>query len=106
MTSEFPSLSDLKLAASRGQRITPDDVSVIGQLETELTGSDNSAGDGSARVGPMQKTAQGIAAGQIDFDAKLDELSQKPRSHITREDAMEIQELEVLLLPLSIARLC
>ncbi|RDW74524.1 uncharacterized protein DSM5745_07186 [Aspergillus mulundensis] len=82
--TEFPSIADLKHAVESGQRITPEDVSVIGQLERELSGS----------TGPMQETAQALVAGQMDFDAKLDELAVKPRSHITMQDAQEIEDME------------
>lgn len=36
---ELPSVGELKRAAAAGQRITPEDVSVIAQAESELTGS-------------------------------------------------------------------
>lgn len=36
---ELPSVGDLKRAAAAGQRITPEDVSVIAQAESELTGT-------------------------------------------------------------------
>lgn len=32
---------------------------------------------------------------QMNFDTKLDEISRKPQSHITQEDAREIQATEV-----------
>ena len=32
---------------------------------------------------------------QMNFDTKLDEVSRKPQSHITQEDAQEIQATEV-----------
>ena len=35
MSSEIPSVNDLKNAARAGQRITPEDVSVISQAEGE-----------------------------------------------------------------------
>lgn len=35
---ELPSVSELKRAAAAGQRITPEDVSVIAQAESEITG--------------------------------------------------------------------
>ena len=34
---------------------------------------------------------------QMNFDTKLDEVSRKPQSHITQEDAREIQATEVSL---------
>ncbi|KAL4900775.1 hypothetical protein BDW74DRAFT_89960 [Aspergillus multicolor] len=83
--AEFPSIDDLKQAVESGQRITAENVSVIGQLERELTGS----------TGPMQETAQALVTGQMDFDAKLDELAVKTRSHITMRDTQEIEEMEV-----------
>lgn len=46
MSFDIPSISELKRAAECGQRITPEDVSVISQAETELTGS------GPVRGGP------------------------------------------------------
>ncbi|KAL2868057.1 uncharacterized protein BJX67DRAFT_380264 [Aspergillus lucknowensis] len=87
MSSELPSIDELKRAAESGQRITPEDVSVIGQIESELTGS------GPIEGGPAA-TAQSLAMRQMNFDTKFEELSHKPRSHITPEDAREIQELE------------
>ncbi|KAL5002977.1 hypothetical protein BDV10DRAFT_181190 [Aspergillus recurvatus] len=83
-STEFSSIADLRRAVESGQRITPEDVSVIGQLERELSGA----------PGPMQETAQTLATGQMDFDAKLDELAVKPQSHLTMEDAREIEEME------------
>jgi hypothetical protein len=44
-------------------------------------------------------TAQSLAMRQMNFEAKLDELSRKPQSHITQEDAREMQEMEVRFLP-------
>lgn len=35
---------------------------------------------------------------QMNFDTKLDEISRKPQSHITQEDAREIQSTEVCFL--------
>ena len=32
---------------------------------------------------------------QINFDSKLDEMSQKPQSHITQQDARDMQASEV-----------
>lgn len=32
---------------------------------------------------------------QMNFDSKMDEVSRKPQSHITQEDAREIQSTEV-----------
>ena len=34
----LPSVNDIKSAATAGQRFTPEDVSVIAQAESELTG--------------------------------------------------------------------
>jgi tRNA pseudouridine-54 N-methylase len=82
---EFSTIADLKRAVECGQRITPEDVSVIGQIERELSGE----------AGPMQETAQTLATRQMNFDAKLDELAVKPQSHLTMEDAQEIEEMEV-----------
>ncbi|KAL4980984.1 hypothetical protein BDW66DRAFT_146757 [Aspergillus desertorum] len=83
-STEYPSIADLKRAVESGQRITPEDVSVVSQLERELSGA----------PGPMQETAQALAARQMDFDAKVDELAAKPQSHLTMEDAREIEEME------------
>ncbi|KAL3467290.1 hypothetical protein BJX64DRAFT_166601 [Aspergillus heterothallicus] len=87
MSSDLPSIDEIKRAVESGQRITPEDVSVIGQMESELTGG------GPIHGGPSA-TAQSLAMRQMNFEAKLDELSSKPRSHITQEDAREIQETE------------
>ncbi|KAL4816511.1 hypothetical protein BDW67DRAFT_184672 [Aspergillus spinulosporus] len=69
-STEFPFIVDLKRAVESGQRITPEDISLIGQIECEL----------------------------IDFDAKLGELAVTPQSHLTMEDAQEIEEMETLAL--------
>ncbi|CAL5867128.1 uncharacterized protein PFLUO_LOCUS1340 [Penicillium psychrofluorescens] len=87
MSFEIPSISELKRAAECGQRITREDVSVISQAETELTGS------GPVRGGPAA-TAQSLSMRQMNFDTKFDEVSRKPQSHITQEDAREIQATE------------
>ncbi|PKX99356.1 uncharacterized protein P174DRAFT_447866 [Aspergillus novofumigatus IBT 16806] len=87
MSFDLPSVSELKRAAEVGQRITPEDVSVIAQAESELTGK------GPVRGGPAA-TAQSLAMRQMNFDTKLDEVSRKPQSHITQEDAREIQATE------------
>jgi hypothetical protein len=115
MSSDLPSVDDLKRAAESGQRITPEDVSVIGQMESELTGGGPIHGGPSGMyLTPaltnqerftceidmtVLATAQSLAMRQMNFEAKLDELSQKPPSHITREDAREIQEMEVRFPP-------
>lgn len=39
MSFDIPSIDELKRTAEIGQRITPDDVSVISQAESEMTGS-------------------------------------------------------------------
>ncbi|KAG2021479.1 hypothetical protein GB937_004818 [Aspergillus fischeri] len=99
MSFDLPSVSELKRAAEVGQRITPEDVSVIAQAESELTGK------GPVRGGPAENrrasdidralaTAQSLAMRQMNFDTKLDEVSRKPQSHITQEDAREIQATE------------
>ncbi|OJJ46044.1 hypothetical protein ASPZODRAFT_152278 [Penicilliopsis zonata CBS 506.65] len=87
MSFDLPSVSELKRAAEAGQRITAEDVSVIAQAESELTGS------GPIRGGPAA-TAQSLAMRQMNFDTKFDELTRKPQSHITQEDAREIQATE------------
>ncbi|KAL4920748.1 hypothetical protein BDW62DRAFT_198632 [Aspergillus aurantiobrunneus] len=87
MSSDLPSVNELRGAVETGLRITPEDVSVIRQIESELTGGEQIQGESLA-------TAQRLAIRQMDFDDKLDELSQKPQSHITQEDALEIEELE------------
>ncbi|RHZ73126.1 hypothetical protein CDV55_108647 [Aspergillus turcosus] len=87
MSFDLPSVSELKRAAEVGQRITPEDVSVIAQAESELTGK------GPVKGGPAA-TAQSLAMRQMNFDTKLDEVSRKPQSHITQEDAREIQATE------------
>lgn len=38
---------------------------------------------------------------QMNFDTKLDEISRKPQSHITQEDAREIQQTEVRIIDIS-----
>ncbi|BDD62612.1 hypothetical protein MPDQ_007303 [Monascus purpureus] len=87
MSFDIPSIDELKRAAECGQRITSDDVSVISQAESELTGSGPIAGGPAA-------TAQSLAMKQMNFDTKVDEISRKPQSHITQEDARQIQATE------------
>lgn len=36
---------------------------------------------------------------QMNFDTKVDEISRKPQSHITQEDARQIQATEVVFYP-------
>ncbi|BCR87393.1 uncharacterized protein ACHE_31380S [Aspergillus chevalieri] len=84
---DLPSVDEIKRAAEAGQRITAEDVSVISQVESELTGS------GPVHGGPAA-TAQSLAMRQMNFDTKIDELTRKPQSHITQEDAREIQATE------------
>lgn len=88
MSSDLPSIDALKRAVESGQRITPEDVSVISQTESELTGG------GPVQGGPAA-IAQSLAMRQMSFDEKLDELAHKPQNRITQEDARELQELEV-----------
>jgi len=45
-----------------------------------------------------EATAQSLAMRQMNFDAQLDEVSRKPQSHITHEDAREMQATEVVVL--------
>lgn len=40
-------------------------------------------------------TAHSLSSKQMNFDSKLDELSHKPPSHITQEDARQLQAAEV-----------
>ncbi|GES65009.1 seed maturation protein [Aspergillus terreus] len=87
MDSELPSVAELKRAVESGQRITAEDASYIGQKEAELTG-------GGPVTGGPAATAQSLAMRQMNFEALADELSRKPRSHITQEDAREIQAAE------------
>ncbi|KAL4806299.1 hypothetical protein BDV18DRAFT_160367 [Aspergillus unguis] len=92
--SDALSLHEIRRATRHGQNITADDASVIGQLEGELLNIDGHEAAGGEGTGPMERTAQDLAARQMDFDAKMDELAGKPRGHITGEDAREIEELE------------
>ncbi|KAL4932894.1 uncharacterized protein BDV17DRAFT_279242 [Aspergillus undulatus] len=82
--SDLPSIEELERAAESGQRITPDDVSAIAQLEIELNGA---PGDASA-------TAQDFMASQMSFDAKLDQLVENGDSRISQQDAQEVHDLE------------
>ncbi|KAJ5592046.1 uncharacterized protein N7459_002415 [Penicillium hispanicum] len=84
---ELPTVTELKQAAESGQRITPEDVSAISHAESVYTGR------GPVRGGPAA-TAQSLAMRQINFDSKLDEMSRKPHSHITQQDAREMQASE------------
>ncbi|KAJ5660511.1 hypothetical protein N7507_006962 [Penicillium longicatenatum] len=91
MSADIPTVADLKQAVEAGQRITPADVSMISHAESVLTGR------GPLRGGPAEATAQSLAMRQMNFDAQLDEVSRKPQSHITHEDAREMQATEVVL---------
>ncbi|KAJ5630313.1 uncharacterized protein N7484_010413 [Penicillium longicatenatum] len=88
MSADIPTVADLKQAVEAGQRITPADVSMISHAESVLTGR------GPLRGGPAEATAQSLAMRQMNFDAQLDEVSRKPQSHITHEDAREMQATE------------
>ena len=48
-------------------------------------------------------TAQSLAKRQLNFDSKLDEMSRKPQSHITQQDAREMESTEVGIDNLSVA---
>lgn len=104
----LPSVNEIKRAAAAGQRFTPEDVSTIAQAESELTGG------GPVKGGPAgifslffpypntgitdliyEATAHSLSSKQMNFDSKLDELSHKPPSHITQEDARQLQSAEV-----------
>ncbi|KAL4892507.1 hypothetical protein BDV59DRAFT_202630 [Aspergillus ambiguus] len=87
MDSELPTVAEVKRAAESGQRITAEDASQIAQRESELTG-------GGPVTGGPAATAQSLAMRQMNFEAKADELSRKPPSHITPQDAQEIQSAE------------
>jgi hypothetical protein len=110
MNYDLPSVADLKQAVESGQRITPEDVSVISHAESALTGRGPLRGGPAgqclssfdptlweANVGPA--TAQSLAMRQMNFDTKVEEVSRKPRSHITQDDAWEIQSIEVRRCP-------
>jgi hypothetical protein len=118
--NELPSVSDIKLAAAAGQRITPDDVSIIAQVESELTGGGPIRG-GPAGIYPRDyfiletvvssefhdpATAHSLSSKQMNFEAKVDELGRKPQSHYTQDDAREIQSAEVRILTDLMAELC
>ncbi|KAJ6134730.1 hypothetical protein N7523_001052 [Penicillium sp. IBT 18751x] len=87
MNYDLPSVTDLKQAVESGQRITREDVSVISHAESALTGR------GPLRGGPAA-LAQSLAMRQMNFDHKVDEVSRKPQSHITQNDARAIQSIE------------
>ncbi|KAF7589693.1 hypothetical protein BBP40_003940 [Aspergillus hancockii] len=87
MNLDLPSVSELKRAAECGQRITPADAWAISETERKLSGEGPITGGAAA-------TAQCLAMRQMEFDAKMDELSSKPQSHITREDARQIELAE------------
>lgn len=42
-----------------------------------------------------EATAHSLSSKQMNFDSKFDELSHKPPSHITQEDARQMQSAEV-----------
>ncbi|RAO73828.1 uncharacterized protein BHQ10_009840 [Talaromyces amestolkiae] len=84
---DLPSVNEIKRAAAAGQRFTSEDVSIIAQAESELTGG------GPVKGGPAA-TAHSLASKQMNFDAKFDELSHKPPSHITQDDARQLQSAE------------
>lgn len=52
MSFDLPSIDELKRTAECGQRITPEDVSVISQAESELTGA------GPISGGPAGQSSQ------------------------------------------------
>ncbi|KAH8690606.1 hypothetical protein BGW36DRAFT_389041 [Talaromyces proteolyticus] len=87
MSNDLPTVNEIKRAVVAGQRITPEDVSQIAQAENELTGR------GPIKGGPAA-TAHSLSSKQMNFEAKLDELAHKPPSHITQEDAREMQSAE------------
>ncbi|RAL04651.1 uncharacterized protein BO80DRAFT_499457 [Aspergillus ibericus CBS 121593] len=87
MSSELPDIAGLKRAVQSGQRVGAEDVSALAQTESELTG-------GGPIRGGTAATAQSLAMKQMNFEEKLDELSRKPQSHITRDDAREIHAAE------------
>ncbi|KAL3473366.1 hypothetical protein BJX99DRAFT_199855 [Aspergillus californicus] len=87
MSSDLRSTDELKRTVESGQRITAEDISSIGHTERELTG------DGPTKGGPLV-TAYDLAMRQREFDAKFNELAERPQSHYTQEDAQEMQELE------------
>jgi len=107
MNYDLPSVADLKQAVESGQRITPEDVSLISHAESALTGR------GPLRGGPAGKScpprsylvrreadlgpamAQSLAMRQMNFETKVDEVLRKPQSHITQDDAREIYSTEV-----------
>lgn len=107
----MPSVADIKRAVESGQRITAEDVSVIAQSESELTGTGPVRGGPAGEAAHLSNsadsvnpavcffffaaTAQSFAMRQMNFDTKIDEVSRKPQSHITQEDAREIQSTEV-----------
>ncbi|KAJ6172774.1 hypothetical protein N7470_001841 [Penicillium chermesinum] len=73
MGLEIPSVAELKDAAESGERITPQDVSAISQMESELTGR-----------GPLSRRTC----------CKFDEVLRKPEHHITRHDARKMHATE------------
>ncbi|OKO90567.1 hypothetical protein PENSUB_13284 [Penicillium subrubescens] len=108
MNLDLPTVAELKQAAESGQRITAQDVSAISQVENRLTGR------GPVRGGPagvcflifaemfspgwvlIEKlaTAQSIAMKQMNFDSTIEEVSRKPQSLITQDDARVVQSTE------------
>ncbi|KAL4958347.1 hypothetical protein BDW69DRAFT_77970 [Aspergillus filifer] len=84
MMTELPTLEELRLSVQSGQRITPQEVSEIWQLETDLMGG----------PGETSAAAQAYAAHQARLEAKLDQLMEKPQSHISHQDVQEVEDLE------------
>ncbi|KAJ5344734.1 hypothetical protein N7452_002738 [Penicillium brevicompactum] len=87
MSFDIPTVAEIQLAAESGQRITRDDVSAISQVESAMTGH------GPARGGPAA-TAQSLSMRQMNFEDKVDEVSRKPSTSISINDAEEIQATE------------
>ncbi|QQK47456.1 Seed maturation protein [Penicillium digitatum] len=87
MSFDIPTVAEIQLAAERGQRITQEDVSAISQAESALTGR------GPSRGGPAA-TAQSLSMRQMNFENKVAEVSRKPSSAISLDDAEEIQATE------------
>ena len=102
---DLPSVDELNRAVESGQRVTSEDASMISHAESELTGCGPVHGGpaGMPRLSSWKAdsyvtnespaTAQSLAMKQMIFDTKLDEISRKPQSHITQEDAQELQSI-------------
>ena len=106
---EYPNKHDVQERAAAGQPISQEEVSSLEREERDMTGWGPVPG-GTAGMSPNLyssprrsetpahnplATAQSLHDRQMNFIAKEAELARKPADDITKDDAAEIQKLEV-----------